>query len=222
MGAAAAAPLGCTTREEEEKRLKMNGSQKLNPFPTQPRLLNSESCSSRYSQKTEQSPLGGFPAGTLMLFEALREEYLHDMLAILLGRLFRFSGGRGKPSTLVDKDEGLRKNRDENIKHYGQPTLLVYDMTRIPNDLPLFLSYGGADALSDVKNVQRLLEILKDHDAGKLRHYVEHLVLGVRTEISGSILRHTHDAKVEKKNEEKAIMIDGYLQITKLDEYIYH
>ncbi|KAL2327394.1 hypothetical protein Fmac_020821 [Flemingia macrophylla] len=153
---------------------------------------------------------------TLMLFEALREEYLHKMLVILLGGLFRFevSSGRGKPSTLVDKDEALGKdywnwswdelvaydlpatfkyvhdltgqklhyvviregtttmfdyeNRDENIKHYGQPTPPVYNMTRIPNDLPLFLSYGGANALSDVKDMQRLLEILKDHDADKL------------------------------------------------------
>lgn len=60
------------------------------------------------------------------------------------------------------------ENRDENMKHYGQPTPPVYDMTRLPNDLPIFLSYGGADALSDVKDVQRLLEILKDHDADKL------------------------------------------------------
>ncbi|KAL9316164.1 hypothetical protein ACSQ67_017165 [Phaseolus vulgaris] len=60
------------------------------------------------------------------------------------------------------------QNEDENIKHYGQPSPPEYDMTRIPNDLPLFLSYGGADALSDVKDVQRLLEILKDHQADKL------------------------------------------------------
>ncbi|KAL2583070.1 hypothetical protein GLYMA_14G050400v4 [Glycine max] len=60
------------------------------------------------------------------------------------------------------------ENRDENMKHYGQPTPPAYDMKRLPNDLPLFLSYGGADALSDVKDVQRLLEILKDHDADKL------------------------------------------------------
>jgi len=42
------------------------------------------------------------------------------------------------------------QNQDENIKHYGQPTPPAY-MIRIPNELPLFLSYGGADALSDVK-----------------------------------------------------------------------
>ncbi|XP_057441706.1 triacylglycerol lipase 2-like isoform X1 [Lotus japonicus] len=60
------------------------------------------------------------------------------------------------------------ENREENTKHYGQPTPPVYDMTRLPNDLPLFISYGGADALSDVKDVQHLLESLEDHDGDKL------------------------------------------------------
>ncbi|KAI3969693.1 hypothetical protein MKX01_020254 [Papaver californicum] len=53
---------------------------------------------------------------------------------------------------------------EENKKHYGQSTPTVYDMTSIPNDLPLFLSYGGADALSDVNDVQLLLANLKDHN----------------------------------------------------------
>ena len=60
------------------------------------------------------------------------------------------------------------ENNDENTRHYGQSTPPIYDMTRLPNDLPLFVSYGGADALSDVKDVQLLLESLKDHDADKL------------------------------------------------------
>ncbi|KAI3992578.1 hypothetical protein MKX01_020870 [Papaver californicum] len=57
---------------------------------------------------------------------------------------------------------------EENKKHYGQSTPPVYDMTSIPNDLPLFLSYGGADALSDVNDVQLLLANLKDHSQDKL------------------------------------------------------
>ncbi|OMP07534.1 Alpha/beta hydrolase-1 [Corchorus olitorius] len=57
---------------------------------------------------------------------------------------------------------------DENMKHYGQTTPPAYNMTTIPNDLPLFLSYGGDDALSDVNDVQRLLDSLKDHDGDKL------------------------------------------------------
>lgn len=60
------------------------------------------------------------------------------------------------------------EDEDENMEHYGQPTPPVYNMTTIPNDLPLFLSYGGQDALSDVNDVQLLLESLKDHDGDKL------------------------------------------------------
>ncbi|XP_054799171.1 triacylglycerol lipase 2-like isoform X3 [Prosopis cineraria] len=60
------------------------------------------------------------------------------------------------------------ENKVENIKHYGQPLPPVYDISRIPNDLPLFISYGGADALSDVRDVRRLLEILDGHHDDKL------------------------------------------------------
>ncbi|GLT74940.1 hypothetical protein SLA2020_467030 [Shorea laevis] len=59
-------------------------------------------------------------------------------------------------------------NKEENVKHYGQPTPPAYDMTNIPQDFPLFLSYGGADALADVQDVKRLLSILKDHQGDKL------------------------------------------------------
>ena len=59
-------------------------------------------------------------------------------------------------------------DEDKNRKHYGQATPPAYDMTSIPNDLPLFLSYGGADALSDVNDVKHLLDALKDHDGDKL------------------------------------------------------
>lgn len=59
-------------------------------------------------------------------------------------------------------------NEDENTKHYGQPNPPAYNMTSIPNDVPMFLSYGGADALSDTKDVRLLLDKLKDHDGDKL------------------------------------------------------
>lgn len=59
-------------------------------------------------------------------------------------------------------------NADENSRQYGQPTPPLYNMTSIPNDFPLFLSYGGADALADVKDVKLLLNSLKDHDGDKL------------------------------------------------------
>ncbi|KAF1864179.1 hypothetical protein Lal_00048744 [Lupinus albus] len=49
-----------------------------------------------------------------------------------------------------------------------QTSKVVYDMTRIPNDLPLFMSYGVAGALSDVKDVQLLLESLKHQEGDRL------------------------------------------------------
>ncbi|KAF6159166.1 hypothetical protein GIB67_032783 [Kingdonia uniflora] len=57
---------------------------------------------------------------------------------------------------------------DGNKQHYGQTTAPGYDIANIPHDVPLFLSYGGADALSDVNDVQILLSNLKDHDQDKL------------------------------------------------------
>ncbi|KAL7185876.1 hypothetical protein ACSBR2_027770 [Camellia fascicularis] len=65
--------------------------------------------------------------------------------------------------TMYDYDD-----EGENMKHYGQPSPPVYDMTSIPNDLPLFLSYGGQDALSDVNDVKHLLGSLKDHNGDKI------------------------------------------------------
>ncbi|KAI3457628.1 hypothetical protein Pfo_014291 [Paulownia fortunei] len=59
-------------------------------------------------------------------------------------------------------------SEDDNNKHYGQLTPPEYNMTSIPNDLPLFLSYGGKDLLSDVKDVQTLIDKLSDHDPDKL------------------------------------------------------
>ncbi|XP_031394027.1 triacylglycerol lipase 2-like [Punica granatum] len=59
-------------------------------------------------------------------------------------------------------------NEDDNMSHYGQSTPPAYNMTSIPNDFPLYLSYGGKDALSDVKDVQVLLNCLKDHNGDKL------------------------------------------------------
>ncbi|KAK1353648.1 hypothetical protein POM88_052013 [Heracleum sosnowskyi] len=59
-------------------------------------------------------------------------------------------------------------NADDNNQHYGQPTPPAYDMSSIPNDLPLFFANGGADALSDVNDVQLLHDDLKDHDADKM------------------------------------------------------
>ncbi|KAL0362145.1 UNVERIFIED_CONTAM: Triacylglycerol lipase 2 [Sesamum calycinum] len=59
-------------------------------------------------------------------------------------------------------------SEDDNNKHYGQTTPPDYNMTSIPNDLPLFLGYGGEDLLSDVKDVQTLINALSDHEPDKL------------------------------------------------------
>ncbi|XP_014621646.1 triacylglycerol lipase 2 [Glycine max] len=59
-------------------------------------------------------------------------------------------------------------DQGQNMQHYGQPVPPLYDMTAIPNEFPLFLSYGGQDFLSDVKDVQVLLNDLKDHNGNKL------------------------------------------------------
>ncbi|XP_052107259.1 triacylglycerol lipase 2 isoform X2 [Arachis duranensis] len=63
---------------------------------------------------------------------------------------------------------------DYNFMHYGEASPPVYNLSNIPHDLPLFLSYGARDALSDVVDVQTLLDSLKSHDADKLSvHFIK-------------------------------------------------
>ena len=57
---------------------------------------------------------------------------------------------------------------DYNIEHYGEVFPPIYNLSNIPHDLPLFLSYGGRDALSDVRDVGNLLDALKFHDVDRL------------------------------------------------------
>ena len=52
--------------------------------------------------------------------------------------------------------------------HYGEAKPPIYNISNIPHDLPIFISYGGQDALSDVRDVQLLLDGLKFHDVDKL------------------------------------------------------
>ncbi|KAF8044256.1 hypothetical protein BT93_A2291 [Corymbia citriodora subsp. variegata] len=52
--------------------------------------------------------------------------------------------------------------------NHGYPSPPVYNLSNIPHDLPMFLSYGGNDALSDKSDLQFLLDNLKLHDASKL------------------------------------------------------
>ncbi|KAL5794190.1 hypothetical protein ACOSP7_002784 [Xanthoceras sorbifolium] len=59
---------------------------------------------------------------------------------------------------------------NKNRKHYGgQPTPPAYKLENIPNDFPLYLFHGGADAICDVEDVQHLLnDGLKHHHRDKL------------------------------------------------------
>ncbi|XP_059643171.1 triacylglycerol lipase 2 [Cornus florida] len=59
-------------------------------------------------------------------------------------------------------------NDNFNVEHYGEAKPPVYNLSNIPHNLPLFLSYGGQDALSDVRDVATLLDSLKLHDEDKL------------------------------------------------------
>ncbi|KAM5580490.1 triacylglycerol lipase 2-like [Rosa sericea] len=61
-----------------------------------------------------------------------------------------------------------------NLQHYNTFTPPVYNMANIQKDIPLFVSYGGRDALSDVNDVKHLLNDLNDHDKDKLvEQYIE-------------------------------------------------
>ncbi|KAG5098014.1 hypothetical protein JHK82_047868 [Glycine max] len=56
----------------------------------------------------------------------------------------------------------------QNIQHHGQAAPLLYDMTRIPDEFPIFLSYGGLDRLSEVTSEHVLLNHLQNHDPNKV------------------------------------------------------
>lgn len=55
-----------------------------------------------------------------------------------------------------------------NLMHYGEAGPPLYNLSNIPRDLPMFVSYGGRDALADPRDVQSLLDSLKLHDVDKL------------------------------------------------------
>ncbi|KAK1318991.1 Triacylglycerol lipase 2 [Acorus calamus] len=60
-----------------------------------------------------------------------------------------------------------------NMRYYGETKPPVYNMSSIPVDLPLFLSYGGRDDLADTGDVELLLDSLKFHRGDKLTvHFV--------------------------------------------------
>lgn len=55
-----------------------------------------------------------------------------------------------------------------NLEHYGEARPPVYNLANIPRNVPLFISYGGRDSLSDDRDVGLLLDSLKFHDGDKL------------------------------------------------------
>ncbi|XP_057445669.1 triacylglycerol lipase 2-like [Lotus japonicus] len=55
-----------------------------------------------------------------------------------------------------------------NLQHYGRFFPPKYNLPNIPHDLPLFMSYGGLDALSDVTDIANLLNDLKYHNKDRL------------------------------------------------------
>ncbi|KAJ6298762.1 hypothetical protein OIU76_019841 [Salix suchowensis] len=59
-------------------------------------------------------------------------------------------------------------NPNFNVMHYGEAKPPIYNLSNIPHNLPIFISYGGKDALSDVRDVELLLDSLKLHDVDKL------------------------------------------------------
>ncbi|CAI9111565.1 OLC1v1011816C1 [Oldenlandia corymbosa var. corymbosa] len=60
-------------------------------------------------------------------------------------------------------------NTKDNMAHYKSPNPPVFNLAKIPPSFPLFLSYGGQDALSDIADVKRLLSEIKSHDPAKLQ-----------------------------------------------------
>lgn len=60
------------------------------------------------------------------------------------------------------------KDAGQNRRCYGQSTPPAYNIANIPKNIPLFLSHGGADSLSDVEDVKHLLRTLKNHNRDKI------------------------------------------------------
>ncbi|ESR36158.1 triacylglycerol lipase 1 [Citrus sinensis] len=62
-----------------------------------------------------------------------------------------------RQGTFSQYDYGFFKN----LRLYGQTKPPAFDLTRIPKSLPLWMSYGGNDALADVIDVQHTLNELQ-------------------------------------------------------------
>ncbi|CAA3003726.1 triacylglycerol lipase 1-like isoform X2 [Olea europaea var. sylvestris] len=62
-----------------------------------------------------------------------------------------------RKGTFAKYDYGFWKN----LKHYGQLKPPKFDLSQIPSSLPLWMGYGGNDALADVTDLQHTLKELQ-------------------------------------------------------------
>lgn len=62
-----------------------------------------------------------------------------------------------RKGTFAKYDYGLIKN----LKLYGQLKPPSFDLSHIPSSLPIWMGYGGNDALADVQDVQRTITELQ-------------------------------------------------------------
>ncbi|KAG4969257.1 hypothetical protein JHK82_034966 [Glycine max] len=126
-----------------------------------------------YNQTGQRMHYAGHSLGTLMVLADLSRGKLLDMLrsAALLCPIAHLNhvtspvARTAAQSFIADYDYGDQR---QNMQHYGQRVPPLYNMTKISNEFPLFLTYGRQDALSNVKDVQLLLNDLRDHDGNKL------------------------------------------------------
>jgi lysosomal acid lipase/cholesteryl ester hydrolase len=60
-------------------------------------------------------------------------------------------------------------NAKDNMKHYNQPRPPPYNLSSIPNHVPIFLTHGGEDYLGDVPDTRHLLRTLvKKHNSDSI------------------------------------------------------
>ncbi|XP_074330459.1 triacylglycerol lipase 1-like isoform X1 [Apium graveolens] len=93
-------------------------------------------------------------------FNSSRVEYYldnepHPSSAKNLQHLFQMI----RKGTFAKYDYGLIKN----LKIYGQLKAPNFDLSHIPASLPIWMGYGGNDALADMKDVQRTIKELQSN-----------------------------------------------------------
>ncbi|CAL9062625.1 unnamed protein product [Musa banksii] len=91
------------------------------------------------------------------------DKYLkYELQPTSVRTLVHFSQSHIQTWVITKYDHG---SSTANMAAYGQSSPPEYHLSNIPHHLPLLLCYGGGDMLSDVKDVQLLLNDLSNHDA---------------------------------------------------------